>query len=187
MPKVRIPFTVRDYKALPESETKRYELLGGELVVVPSPTWKHQEISSRLQFHLQAFVDEHDLGHVVGAPLDVVLSEEDVVQPDILYISHERASIIREDGVYGAPDLIVEILSPSTAERDRTYKKTLYARHGVQEYWIVDPALSAVEVFTLKEESWERAALCNVEEALRSPLLPGLEISLTKVFFSRSR
>lgn len=187
MPKVRIPFTVRDYKALPESETKRYELLGGELVVVPSPTWRHQEISSRLLYQLQAFVDEHSLGYVVAAPLDVVLSDEDVVQPDILFISHERASIIREDGVYGAPDLIVEILSPSTAERDRTYKKTLYARHGVREYWVVDPALSTVEVFTQGEKGFERAALYNPEDVLRSPLLKGLEIPLPKVFFSRSR
>ncbi len=182
MPKVRIPFTVRDYKALPESETKRYELLGGELVVVPSPTWKHQDVSARLQFYLKAFVDEHNLGHVVGAPLDVVLSEEDVVQPDILYISHERASIIREDGVYGAPDLIIEILSPTTAERDRTFKKTLYARHGVPEYWIVDPIVNTVEIFTLKEEGYERVALYNREDALHSPLLQGLEISLEKIF-----
>ncbi len=182
MPKVRIPFTVRDYKALPESETKRYELLGGELVVVPSPTWRHQDISRRLQFQLQAFVEEHKLGYVVYAPLDVVLSEEDVVQPDILYISHERASIIREDGVYGAPNLIIEILSPTTAERDRTFKKTLYARHGVPEYWIVDPALNTVEVFTLGEEGYERVALYNREDALHSPLLQGLEISLEKIF-----
>jgi Uma2 family endonuclease len=182
MPKVRIPFTVRDYKALPESETKRYELLGGELVMVPSPTWRHQDISRRLQFKLQEFVEEHNLGHVAYAPLDVVLSDEDVVQPDILYISHERSSIIREDGVYGAPDLIVEILSPTTAERDRTFKKTLYARHGVREYWIVDPALNTVEVFTLKEKGYERVALYNPEDVLRSPLLESLEISLQKIF-----
>lgn len=182
MPKVRIPFTVRDYKALPESETKRYELLGGELVVVPSPTWRHQDVSRKLQFQLQAFVEEHKLGYVVDAPLDVVLSDEDVVQPDILYISHERSSIIREDGVYGAPDLIVEILSPTTAERDRTFKKTLYARHGVQEYWLVDPQANTVEVFTLQEQGYERSALYGVEDTLRSPLLAGLEIPLAKIF-----
>ncbi len=187
MLKAQIPFTVRDYKALPESETKRYELLGGELVVVPSPTWKHQDVLYRLYFYLKAFVDEHNLGHVVGAPLDVFLSDEDVVQPDVLFISHERASIIREDGVYGAPDLVVEVLSPSTAERDRTYKKTLYARHGVREYWIVDPALGTVEVFTLGERGFERTALYNLEETLRSPLLQGLEIPLAKVFFSQAR
>lgn len=185
MSKVRIPFTVRDYKALPESETKRYELLGGELVVVPSPTWRHQDVSARLEFHLKAFVDERNLGYVVDAPLDVVLSDEDVVQPDILFISQERASIIREDGVYGAPDLVIEILSPTTAERDRTLKKTLYARHGVKEYWIVDPEGNTVEVLTLKERGYERVAFYHAEDALRSPLLVGLEIPLSKVFGQR--
>jgi len=153
--KSKIRFTYEDYKSLPESETKRYELLGGELMMVPSPSTYHQRISRKLEFVLQAFVEERGLGEVFHAPLDVVLGEGDereVVQPDIFFISKERREIIAEEEVRGAPDLVIEITSPATAERDRHYKKTLYARHGVMEYRIVDPEARTVEVFALGEK-----------------------------------
>jgi len=186
-PKAKIKFTYEDYKSLPESETKRYELLGGELVIVPSPSTSHQRISRRLEFILQAFVEERGLGEVYDAPLDVVLGEgeeREVVQPDILYISEGRSGIIAEEEIRGAPDLIIEIISPATAERDRTYKKTLYARHGVKEYWIVDPEAKMVEVYTLGERGFEliKAYKAEAEEVLSSPLLEGLEVVLKEVF-----
>ena len=181
----RIKFTYEDYKSLPESETKRYELLGGELVEVPSPTEYHQRISRNLEFMLWRFVKEQDLGWVYDAPLDVVLGQGDtreVVQPDIFFISKEREKIIAEEEIRGAPDLVVEIISPGTAERDRGYKKTLYARHGVKEYWIVDPKGKAVEVYTLGTKGFELVKVYKAGEILESPLLPGLRVDLGEVF-----
>ncbi len=176
-----IKFSYEDYKSLPESDTKRYELTEGELVMVPSPSWRHQSILSRLGFRLQAFVETQGLGYVAYAPLDVVLGG-DVIQPDILFISHKRGSIIREEEIRGAPDLVAEILSPATAQRDRTYKRTLYARHGVKEYWLVDPDSQTVEVLTLGRRGYRRAGLLGKGDVLRSPLLVGLEIPLGEVF-----
>jgi len=112
----------------------------------------------------------------------VVRVEREVVQPDILYISRERSRIITEEEIQGAPDLVIEILSPATAERDRTYKKTLYARHGVKEYWIVDPGARSVEVFSLGEKGFELVKAYGADEVLTSPLLPGLAVPLKDVF-----
>ncbi|MCR4405186.1 MAG: Uma2 family endonuclease [Candidatus Acetothermia bacterium] len=183
--RTKIKFTYEDYKSLPESETKRYELLGGELVMVPSPTEYHQRISGNLEFILRQFIRERALGQLYYAPLDVVLGqgeEREVTQPDIFFISKERSQIIAEKEIQGAPDLVVEIISPGTEARDRGYKKTLYARHGVKEYWIVDPEAETVEVLLLGERGFARAALYGKADSLRSPLLSGLEIKLEEVF-----
>ncbi len=183
--KPRVKFTYEDYKSLPESETKRYELLGGELVEVPSPTEYHQRISRNLEFMLWRFVKEQDLGWVYDAPLDVVLGQGDtreVVQPDIFFISKEREKIIAEEEIRGAPDLVIEVTSPATEDRDRHYKKTLYARHGVKEYWIVDPDGKTVEIYTLGEKGFELVKVYKAGEILESPLLPGLVVDLKEVF-----
>jgi len=185
MAKAAIKFTYEDYKNLPESETQRYELLEGELVMVPSPSFEHQDISGNLEFLLRLFVREHKLGVVLDAPLDVVLGEageEHVVQPDILFISKTRKKIIRQEEIRGAPDLVVEILSPYTGQRDRTVKKKLYARYGVKEYWIVDPEEEAIEVWALGRGGYERVALYKKADMLTSSLLPGLKIPLREVF-----
>ena len=177
-----IKFSLTDYRNLPESETKRYELLGGDIVMAPSPTSKHQRISAELEWLLNQFVRPQKLGVIFDVPLDVILSNEDVVQPDILFISNARKDIIHEDAIHGAPDLIIEILSPSTAERDRTYKRTLYARSGVGEYWIVDPETHTVEVLTLTPQGFKQAGRYEQTQTLTCPLLTGLEISLNEVF-----
>ena len=177
----KIKFTYKDYKSLPESETKRYELLEGELIMVPSPNEYHQRISGRLEFILRAFVEDKNLGRVYYAPLDVHLGE-DVVQPDILFISKERCQIITKEEIRGGPDLVIEILSPATAERDCTYKKTLYARHGVREYWIVDPEEKTVEVMTLGKAGFEICGTYGKTKTLKSPILPDLTINLSEVF-----
>ncbi len=177
-----IKFSYRDYQNLPESETKRYELLGGELVMVPAPSWFHQSIAGTLFQLLAQFVRGKALGEVRFAPLDVVLSEEDVVQPDILFVSNERRRIIHEDGIHGAPDLHIEILSPTTAGRDRTLKRTLYARHGVREYWLVDPETKTIEVLRLGPQGYQLAGHYERGQTLRSPLLAGLIIPLDEVF-----
>lgn len=185
MAKATIKFTYEDYKSLPESETKRYELLGGELVMVPSPTEHHQRISRNLLLILWQFVRERDLGQVYAAPLDVVLGvgeEREVVQPDILFISKERAKIIAEEEIQGAPDLVVEVLSPATAQRDRAYKRTLYARHGVKEYWLVDLETKTIEVLKLGKRGYERAGLYRQGETLTSPLLASFRVLIDEVF-----
>lgn len=184
-PRAQIKFTYEDYKSLPESETERYELLEGELVMVPSPGFEHQYASGNLFSLLHSFVRQHRLGIVLDAPFDVVLGDpgdERVVQPDILFISKARRKIIHDEEIRGAPDLIVEILSPSTAERDRTLKKKLYAKYGVREYWIVDPQARTIEVLTLGERGYERAGLYKQGEMMESPLLGGLRIPLSEVF-----
>lgn len=182
MIKPQVKFTYRDYRNLPESETRRYELLEGELVMVPSPGERHQSISGNLEFILRGFVRDHNLGYIYYAPFDVLLSEEEVLQPDILFVSGERSHIITPDNIQGAPDLVIEILSPGTAERDRTYKRTLYARHGVKEYWLVDPKQRTIEVLSLGERGFNLVGMYGEKDALESPLLLGLTIKLSEVF-----
>ena len=116
------------------------------------------------------------------ATFDVVLSDADVVQPDILFVSNERAHIVTQDNVQGAPDLVIEILSPSTAELDRTFKRSLYARHGVREYWLVDPTGKTVEVLALAEQGFDTVALFGPDQVVTSPLLVGLDMNLNEVF-----
>ena len=174
-------FTYRDYPLLPEGD--RRELIEGDFYVVPAPSFRHQIISRNLGTLLWEFVRGEGLGQVVWAPTDVVLSLESVVQPDILFISNERRGIITEDNVSGAPDLVVEILSPSTAERDRELKRTLYARYGVREYWIVDPEDSSVEVMALEEAGFVSARRYTSGQ-VEPPLLPGLAIPLGEIFAS---
>ncbi len=142
----RIKFTINDYMSTPNG--KRYQLLDGELILASSPTSKHQSISGQLYLTMTQFVTQSQLGRVWYAPLDVILSDHDVVQPDLLFVSSGRANIVTEANVQGAPDLVVEILSPATAQHDREYKRTLYSRHGVREYWLVDPEEDMVEVWT---------------------------------------
>ena len=132
-----VKLTYEDYKNTPEDE--RYELLDGELVMSEAPRIVHQSVDMELGTLMNLFVKENDLGRVFSAPTDVVLSDTIVVQPDLLFVSKQRAHIITEQNIQGAPDLVVEILSPSTANRDWTIKRGFYARYGVKELWIVDP------------------------------------------------
>ena len=184
MPKVKtqIKFSYLDYQHLPESETKRYELLGGELVMAPAPKPYHQDILRNLLRILDAYLRIQSAGKLYPAPIDVILSEEDVVQPDILFISQQRLGIIHEEAIHGAPDLHIEILSPATAGRDRTLKRTLYARHGVREYWLVDPETKTIEVLRLGPQGYQLAGRYERGQTLRSPLLSGLAVLLDEVF-----
>lgn len=180
VPNPHIKFTYEDYVNAPED--KRYELLDGELLMTPAPAEIHQRISILLGWKLLQFVTENDLGRVYQAPFDVVLSDMDVVQPDLLFISNARAHIVTAANVQGAPDLVVEILSPSTAERDRTLKRRLYARHGVSEYWIVDTEAGSVEVLLLREGGFEVAGTYGGGDTLTSPTLRGFELGIDDMF-----
>lgn len=181
-----IKYSVEDYLNVAESETESYELLEGELVMVPAPSWFHQIILKRLFRALDAFVSTHDLGEVQFAPLDVELAEHVVAQPDLIFLSQDRLDLVQEGRVRGAPDLVVEILSPSTEGRDRTTKRTLYARHGVAEYWLVDPEAQTIEVLSLGDEGFTQTRLFEREDTLTSPRWEGLAMPLADVFAEAS-
>lgn len=182
-PNVR--FTYDDYKSLPESMEKRYELLDGDLLMVPAPTTAHQRVSRNLGFLLLQFTRKHGLGEVFYAPVDVVFGQgkqREVVQPDILWVSQDRKDIITEQEIQGAPDLVVEVLSPGTEEQDRGYKKALYARFGVREYWIVDPGAQTIEIHVPSSRGVELHASFHKGEILTSPLLHGFQLDTSEVF-----
>ena len=179
-PKPKLKFTVKDYMSTPEGT--RYQLLDGEMILAPSPTDKHQMVLANLAFAVRQFVQQHQLGRVRLAPLDVVLSDHDVAQPDLMFISNERASVITEANIQGAPDLVVEILSPSTAGYDQGYKRALYAQHGVREYWLVDPDAETVAVLVLGEDGLNPHQVFETGQTLESPLLAGLSLELEGLF-----
>lgn len=180
MGQANIRFNYQDYLQLPED--KRYEILDGELCVVPAPNTKHQRISRRLEGALDRHVADRDLGEIFDAPYDVLLSDENVVQPDILFIRKERIAIIEEANLRGAPDLVIEILSPGSRQKDLAIKRKIYASFGVQEYWIVDPDAATVEVLIWKEAGYISAGTYRPSDTLSSPLLPDLSLPLRNIF-----
>ncbi|HSD72565.1 MAG TPA: Uma2 family endonuclease [Thermoanaerobaculia bacterium] len=173
-------FTYEDYARL--DDDRRYEVIDGELFLTPSPTPYHQMVKLRIEKILFDHVESHALGQILDAPCDVVLSNFDVLQPDIFFISLERLATIGEKYISDAPDLVVEVLSPGTRRRDRTLKSKRYALFGVREMWIADPDAKTIEVFVNSGERFRREAIHGGEDVLRSPLLPGLEIPLARVF-----
>ncbi len=173
-------FTYEDYLLLPED--RRYEILDGDLFMTPAPTPYHQRVSLNLTFLLLQHVREGKLGEVLEAPCDVVLSKTDVLQPDILFVVADRRAIIGEKYISGAPDLVVEVLSPATADRDTDVKTKIYARFGVKELWIADPDAKTVTVMTNSGEGLLREGFYRQGELLRSPLLPALTIPLDEIF-----
>jgi Uma2 family endonuclease len=177
---IDVRLTYEDYCLLP-NDGKRYEIIDGELFVTPSPLTRHQLVLSNLLYYLTDFVKKNDLGHVYPAPFDVVFSQYDVVEPDILYVSKAHASVVTEKNVQGAPDLVVEILSESTAKIDRTTKLKLYSRYGVGEYWVIDPVAFSAEIYRLVSGGYELAAQLDSSQSLTSPLFPGFALPLTRL------
>ncbi len=144
--------TWQDVQQMPD-DGNRYEAIEGDLYMTPAPTTRHQRVSKRLQYALDRILERPGLGEVFVAPYGVEFpTTAEGVQPDIVFVARERVEMIAEAGIVGAPDLVVEILSPSTAGRDRTIKLRLYQRHGVREYWIVDPDENAIDVWRFGEE-----------------------------------
>ncbi len=185
VPNPHIRFTYDEYKTLPESMEKRYELLDGDILMVPAPTTVHQRISRNLEYLLLHIVRKDKLGAVFYSPVDVVFgqaTEREVVEPDIIFITRERMGIVSRNEIQGAPDLMVEILSPGTEERDRGYKKVLYSRYGVREYWIVDPDQAVVEVYRHEAGGLKLAQTLLETDRLSTPLLGNSAIDLTEVF-----
>ena len=174
-----VKLTYEDYCRAPDD--KRYELLNGELMMVPAPNTKHQRILQRLFHELDQFTRQHGLGEVFVAPFDVVLSNTNVVQPDVLFISRARADRITDKNVQGAPDLVIEILSPSTAGRDLNDKHELYGSRGVLEYWIIDPVAETLAVHRQRDGKLERTGTFGREESVGTAVLKGLALKLDDI------
>ena len=177
----RRPFTYQDYQQLPEDD-HRYEVINGELIMTPSPVTAHQRVMRKLLTSLDKLVEAEALGEVFCAPFDVVLDNHNVFQPDILFVSHENAGIITEKNIQGAPDLVVEILSPSSGYYDLIEKKENYARFGVKEYWLVDPKNEWVEVFVAVKGTFESQGRVSRGQSLQSSIIKNLEIDTVKIF-----
>jgi Uma2 family endonuclease len=178
-----VKLTYDDFVLFPD-DGQRHELIDGEHYVTPSPIPNHQRISGNLHLVIGSWLEEHPIGRIFYAPLDVVFSNVDVVEPDLLYLSNERlADVITPKHIRGAPELVVEIGSPGTRQRDETIKRRLYERAGVTEYWFVDPETGTVRVYG-RPNGFVRAVELSREagDILTTDLLPGLDLPLARIF-----
>jgi Uma2 family endonuclease len=179
-----VKLTYDDFVLFPD-DGKRHELIDGEHYVTPSPNLRHQTIIGNIYLLIANWLENHPIGRVFLSPFDVVFSRFDVVEPDLLYLSKERAAqALTPLNVQGVPELVIEIGSPSTRKRDETIKKRLYERSGVTEYWVVDPELDVVRVYRRSVEGFVRPIELSREagDVLTTPLLPGLEMPLARLF-----
>lgn len=181
-PTVTRRWTYEDLDRLPESENgDRYEIIDGVVIVTPSPIPLHQASSGGLFFEFESFVRPRRLGRVLSAPVDVKLADDEpVLVPDLVFVARERLHIIGPKAIEGAPDIVVEILSPSTKDRDLGIKRAIYARYGVREYWIVDPQARSVTVLALRGDRYEPRP--KEGGVARSAVRPGLAIDVAALF-----
>jgi Uma2 family endonuclease len=173
------PLTYDDLLAMPD-DGQRHEILHGELIVTASPTPPNVVVGTRIATRLAMFVETHDLGTFFGSEVDVRLSPYDIVAPDLCFVSLERDEIVTEQLIDGAPDLVIEVLSPSTRRYDLVSKLALYATGGVQEYWIVDPATSSIRVLAF--EGGRAVEVPQPGDRVRSRLFSELELKLAEIF-----
>ena len=178
--------TFEEFRQFP-IDGKRYELVRGEVHVTPSPATRHQAIVQNLAMVLGPYVIKNSLGEVYTAPLDVRLSRDTALQPDLIFIANARAGIILENWIEGAPDLVVEVSSPSTATYDRATKLPVYAESGVSEYWLVDSHAKTVEVLKLEGKKYFVDATLAGDRILTSNLFPGWQLPLHDLFDFRGR
>jgi Uma2 family endonuclease len=177
----RVQLLAEDVWDTPD-DGNRYEVIDGELYMTPPPSLAHQHVVSRLLMILGGYVHEHRLGQVYTAPLGVVLEHASGVQPDLVYISPRRTEIMSDRGLEGAPDLAVEVLSASTASRDRGIKMRRYAASGIEHYWIVDPQVRTLEAYRLGPSGYQAIVSLGQDEVFESELFPGLSIKLTDLW-----
>jgi Uma2 family endonuclease len=175
------PLTKYDYWVLPEAGP-RYQLINGNLFMAPAPNRFHHDISRTIQFEMMKYLEVQPVGIVYNAPFDVVLTDINVFQPDLAFFSERRQRFLTEKGAEGAPDLVVEILSPTTAHLDVDQKRVVYSRAGVDELWIVDPQEEEIRVYRLREDPDLAKVILRLGDALKTSLLPGFEISVKKIF-----
>lgn len=171
--------TYEDFLTFPDDGVRR-EIVEGEVLVTPAPNVRHQVLVLRLTYAFETHVRAHGGGRVFVSPLDVRLSEHDIVEPDVIFVAEDRLGIIKDNFMLGAPSLLVEVVSdPRT---DRVRKRDLYGRTGVPEYWIVDPEADRVEVYRLEAGRYRKPEILEPGDAVETPLLPGFQLSLDDLF-----
>ncbi len=175
--------TYEDYVLIPE-DGQRHEIIDGEHYVSPAPSLSHQRLAFRLTLSVGGFIETNRLGLFFFAPADVLLSANDVVQPDLFFISNEKAAIAKEQNVQGAPDLVIEILSKGTLRLDKGPKLKAYERCGVREYWMFDRFQRGVLPWKRSGQSLRPRPFLSAAagDVLTSPLLPGFELPLAEIF-----
>ncbi|MCM3905828.1 MAG: Uma2 family endonuclease [Pyrinomonadaceae bacterium] len=181
--KIEPLMTITDLEAMPD-DGNRYEVIEGELFVSCAPDLTHQQISGNIHYLIRSYLEENAIGFVIATP-GLFLTELSGVIPDIVFFRHERSQdIISGERLTAAPDLVVEILSPGAENirRDRIAKRQLYARHGVAEYWMVDPEKRALEVYRLQEGALALVATLKNEDEISSPFLPGFTCVASEIF-----
>lgn len=177
----RTPFTYEDYCLLPE-DGKRYELIEGDFFVSPSPSTLHQVVSRRLQFALMTQLEKPGIAQIFDAPMDVILEPTTVVQPDLIVVGSDRRHIITARAIEGAPNVLIEILSPSSLDRDQYIKRKLYERFGIPEYWIVDPDHGFIEVWRYEQQRFGIRARYDRSGTIVSPDFAELSVPLLPIF-----
>ena len=159
-----------------------YELLNGHIVKKQAPSPKHQKAVVKITTLIENFITERDLGDCYTSPIDVFFDKYNNTQPDILFIKKERLFIVTKDGIQGQPDLIVEVLSPSTYRTDRTTKMKTYCEFGVSEYWIVDPNNKAIEVYSLENNAYVVTSIAVETGEVVSKVLEEFKVDIEKIF-----
>jgi Uma2 family endonuclease len=157
------------------------ELWEGELIKSPAPSFHHQKVALRFYKALDSWVASRQLGEVVTAPIDMVLSEHQTTQPDVAFISQSRLTIV-QDAIHGAADLVAEVISLGSRTRDRIEKRDLYEQFGVKEYWIIDPEIGGADILYSEKGVFQLAVRCGPSESARSRLLPGFQITMQQLF-----
>lgn len=170
-----------DYRLFP-NDGKRHELIDGDHYMSPSPQAPHQKTVTRLFYLLSNFVYRHKLGELFVAPFDIIFSEFDVLEPDLIFVSSRRLREIVKDWIRGAPDLVIEVISPSTEETDRTLKFKLYERYGVREYWLVSPEDRTIEIFVLGEAGYNLIVQASGNMRVKSKILARLNFAARRAF-----
>jgi Uma2 family endonuclease len=175
------PLTYADLKQARETSNDRLELIEGEIWVSPSPSPGHQRVTRRLNRILESVIIDAKLGEFFSAPLDVVLTDGTIVQPDIMIVLRERTHIIAEDVIAGAPDFVAEVLSPTNRAYDRLVKRSLYALHGVREYWLVDPERQQISIYSNLIDGQYRSEQVVSDTAV-SATIAGLSVNVAALF-----
>lgn len=170
------------YRLTPESHAERYEIDDGELIPMPSPNLSHQECVGNLYVLFRDYVRSRDLGRAFVSPFDVIFEEDNTAQPDVMFVAKARAAIVQSRGIFGAPDVVVEVVSPSSGRRDLQEKSKKYLRFGVQEYWLVNPEERSIEVRIGRGDHWAVHSLARESGAAESLVLPGFTVDLAQVF-----
>lgn len=173
--------TVEDYRALPEGPPYP-QLVDGELIMARMPNLRHQVVARNSFTLLDAFLTRQPIGEVFFAPVDVYLSEHDVVQPDVLFVSSANRHLLAADGVHGGPDLVIEIISAGNAQLEKRRKRPLYARSGVKEEWLIDLHVEQIHRYDFIVDAAKPVRIVDTGESFETKLFPGLTISAAEVF-----